>query len=211
MVVFSALGRAVLCPLMASDIHEPPAVPRGLLILVLSKLYLVTRGALVPEMVALDRATARPGTPVRPRRSADGTGPGATAGAAGPARRRLGAPAGYAALNARLTLLAPLAGFVASVPGVILLEAGRGARGAASSTSSSSSAAAVAGSPAPGRRAAPAAAGRAAAARPTRPRPGGADGRRPRSQPDAGAGDGPGRRRTWPGLQPSPTPRCCSA
>jgi len=61
---------------------------------VCSKLYLVTKGALVPEMAAL-------------------TGPDAA-----------GEQAGYATLNARLTLLGTIAGFVVSVPGVILYKLG---------------------------------------------------------------------------------------
>jgi len=52
MVVLSATGRAVLCPFMARDIHSLLLFPEAFLILVLSKVYLVTRGALVPEMVA---------------------------------------------------------------------------------------------------------------------------------------------------------------
>src|SRR5215472_14986877 len=94
MVVSSAVGRAVLCPLMATHIHSLLLFPLAFLVLVCSKLYLVTKGALVPEMAAL-------------------TGPDATA-----------EQAGYATLNARLTLLGTIAGFVVSVPGVILYKLG---------------------------------------------------------------------------------------
>jgi len=66
--------------------------PLAFLVLVLSKLYLVTRGALVPEVAA-------------------GTTPGVS-----------GEQASYATLNARLTLLGTVAGFVISVPGVIILK-----------------------------------------------------------------------------------------
>ena len=55
MVVFSAVGRLVICPFMARDIHSLLLFPEAFLILVLSKLYLVTRGALVPEMIAVGR------------------------------------------------------------------------------------------------------------------------------------------------------------
>ena len=94
MVVSSAVGRAVLCPLMATHIHSLLLFPLAFLVLVCSKLYLVTKGALVPEMAAL-------------------TGPDAA-----------GEQAGYATLNARLTLLGTIAGFVVSVPGVILYKLG---------------------------------------------------------------------------------------
>jgi hypothetical protein len=94
MVVSSAVGRAVLCPLMAMHIHSLLLFPLAFLVLVCSKLYLVTKGALVPEMAAL-------------------TGPGGE-----------GEQAGYATLNARLTLLGTLAGFVVSVPAVILYKIG---------------------------------------------------------------------------------------
>jgi MFS family permease len=92
MVVSSAIGRAVLCPLMALHIHSLYLFPLAFLVLVCSKLYLVTKGALVPEMAALD----------------------------GPDEQE----AGYATLNARLTLLGTLAGFVVSIPGVIFYKVG---------------------------------------------------------------------------------------
>jgi hypothetical protein len=121
MVVLSALARAGLCPLMARDIHSILLFPEAFLILVFSKLYSVTRGALVPEMAAIavleDRRDG----------ATDAVAPG-MAGAAGPApARRAGArralPTEFAVLNARLTLLGTAAGFIASLPGVILLKA----------------------------------------------------------------------------------------
>ena len=93
MVVASAVGQAVLCPLMATHIHSLLLFPLAFLVLVCQKLYLVTKGALVPEMAALD----------------------------GPDE---GEQAGYATLNARLTLLGTVAGFVASIPAVILYKLG---------------------------------------------------------------------------------------
>src|ERR1700687_4099126 len=53
LVVASALGRAVLCPFLARDIHSLLLFPEAFAMLVLSKVYLVTKGALVPEMAAL--------------------------------------------------------------------------------------------------------------------------------------------------------------
>ncbi|HLH28096.1 MAG TPA: hypothetical protein VKW77_04225, partial [Acidimicrobiales bacterium] len=58
MVVTSALGRAVLCPFVARDIHSLLLFPEAFLMLVLSKVYLVTKGAIVPEIAALDVAAA---------------------------------------------------------------------------------------------------------------------------------------------------------
>ncbi|HLN17769.1 MAG TPA: hypothetical protein VK277_13595 [Acidimicrobiales bacterium] len=128
MVVVSALGRAVLCPFMARDIHSLLLFPEAFLVLVLSKLYLVTRGALVPEMVAITPADERPigptGEDPPPMPGAAATGdPAMTVpvpgppGAAGPP-----AATSYAALNARLTLLGTAAGFIVSVPGVLILK-----------------------------------------------------------------------------------------
>jgi MFS family permease len=95
MVVAAAVGQAVLCPLMAMHIHGLLLFPLAFLVLVCQKLYLVTKGALVPEMAALSEPD-----------------------------KQTGEQAGYAPLNARLTLLGTLAGFVISVPGVILYKLG---------------------------------------------------------------------------------------
>jgi MFS family permease len=95
MVVASAIGRAVLCPLMALHIHSLLLFPLAFLVLVCSKLYLVTKGALVPEMAALQADSDESEE-----------------------------QAGYATLNARLTLLGTVAGFVVSVPAIILYKIG---------------------------------------------------------------------------------------
>jgi MFS family permease len=92
MAVISAVARAALCPFMAANIHSVLLFPLAFLVLVFSKLYLVTRGALVPEI------------------------------AAGMAPNAEGEKGTYATLNARLTLLGTVAGFVISVPGVIILK-----------------------------------------------------------------------------------------
>ncbi len=97
MVVASAVGRAVLCPLMALHIHSLLLFPLAFLVLVCSKLYLVTKGALVPEMAALQAHSPDAGESEQ---------------------------AGYATLNARLTLLGTVSGFVVSVPAVILYKLG---------------------------------------------------------------------------------------
>ncbi len=112
MAMASALGRCALCPLMASDTHSLLLFPEAFCILVLSKLYLVTRGALVPEMAA---AGGIVGSGER-----DGAGaPSASSAHPGSGQR---VRTEFAALNARLTLLGTLAGFAASVPGVVLLK-----------------------------------------------------------------------------------------
>ncbi len=125
--VSAAVGRAIICPFMAADIKTLLLFPEAFLVLVFSKLYLVTRGALVPEMMALTPAPSTP--PPSPGPEAFGPGnphadptvpPGGepTAPNAAPAA----ATPGYAALNARLTLLGTLAGFVAAIPGVPILD-----------------------------------------------------------------------------------------
>ncbi len=57
MVVASALGRLALCPLLGRDLHSLLLFPEAFAMLVLSKVYLVTKGALVPEMAALGMLT----------------------------------------------------------------------------------------------------------------------------------------------------------
>jgi len=150
-VVASALGRLALCPFLARDIHSLLLFPEAFAMLVLSKVYLVTKGALVPEMAALgmlDEPTGGPG-------SAETGTAGVTAGTlAEPEEGRAAsrsAPGGpvptppygtpviriedpgtgvsvvepdLATLNARLGLLASLAGFVFAVPAVIILKLG---------------------------------------------------------------------------------------
>ena len=110
MVVFSAVGRALLCPLMARDIHSLSLFPEAFLILVLSKLYLVTRGALVSEIASADAE--------RHEATSGHTAADAYLTEEGPS----GPPShGLAGWNAQLTLLGTLAGFVFSIPGIILL------------------------------------------------------------------------------------------
>jgi len=129
--VCSAVGRAAICPFMAADIHSLLLFPEAFLVLVLSKLYLVTRGALVPEMMSLTT------TPAGHHVSADpATEPNSETPTLETRSHRAHAPVpdpsespgqaasspGYAALNARLTLLGTLAGFAAAVPGIPILK-----------------------------------------------------------------------------------------
>jgi len=133
MVVFSALGRAALCPFIARDIHSLLLFPEAFVMLVLSKVYLVTKGALVPEMAALEMVDAGAG-------SAAGEPPPSvgTVGAPPPHTPPYGTPPtvhvddpvtgkdvvepDLATLNARLGLLASLSGFVFALPGVAILK-----------------------------------------------------------------------------------------
>ncbi len=185
MVMFAGAGRAVICPFMAANTHNLLLFPLAFLILVLSKLYLVTRGALVPEMANASpddlsgpitgrsgrTSPAAPshgpvtevppevpsfwhgealGFPVEPEdRMTEGSGTPSGAVPAGDGATV--AQVEFATLNARLTLLGTLAGFVASIPGVILLKTA-GAPGVLVFTAFVFAAAAVAGARLPVRR-----------------------------------------------------------
>jgi Major Facilitator Superfamily len=119
-IVFaSAAGRVVLCVLMAMSLHSLWLFPEAFCVLVLSKLYLVTRGALVPEMAAADQLESAEGV--------DDAGWPIAAhdddGAHGDVAASHDVAEGFAGFNAQLTLLGTLAGFVISVPGIGLLKA----------------------------------------------------------------------------------------
>jgi hypothetical protein len=144
-VVASALGRAVLCPFLARDIHSLLLFPEAFAMLVLSKVYLVTKGALVPEMAALgmldesiDPSTAvdetgdgsadppPPAVQSRARQAAEPTPPYGT-----PLVRvddpGTGAPViepDLATLNARLGLLASLSATAFALPAVAIFKLG---------------------------------------------------------------------------------------
>jgi hypothetical protein len=106
-IVFAAAaGRVVLCIFMAASIHSLWLFPEAFCVLVLSKLYLVTRGALVPEMAEaaeLERHARGQDLLV------EGHAPTEV-------------QEGYAGYNAQLTLLGTLAGFLVSLPGIGLLK-----------------------------------------------------------------------------------------
>jgi hypothetical protein len=57
-VVLSSAARAAVCLVMANDLHSPLLFPEAFTMLVLSKVYLVTKGSLVPLVVA---TSERPG------------------------------------------------------------------------------------------------------------------------------------------------------
>jgi len=109
-IVFaSAAGRVVLCILMAMSLHSLWLFPEAFCVLVLSKLYLVTRGALVPEMAVADQLK------VNAERVDDAGWPVTDEGP--------DVAEGFAGFNAQLTLLGTLAGFLISLPGIGLLKA----------------------------------------------------------------------------------------
>jgi hypothetical protein len=135
MVVTSAVGRAALCPFIARDIHSVLLFPEAFLMLVLSKVYLVTKGALVPEMAALEM----PGTSVGPgpdgpewldASSQGDTPPNPTPPYGMPPTVHVDDPVtgedvlepDLATLNARLGLLASLSGFVFALPAIAILK-----------------------------------------------------------------------------------------
>jgi len=132
MVVTSALGRAVLCVFLARDIHSLLLFPEAFAMLVLSKVFLITKGALVPEMAALGMLDVEPAAelpgdesraPTGSRAAPDPTPPYGTpaVGPGGPEVSAKVAP-GLAALNARLGLLASLSAFVAAGPAIVVLK-----------------------------------------------------------------------------------------
>jgi hypothetical protein len=113
-IVFaSAAGRTVLCVLMAMSLHSLWLFPEAFCVLVLSKLYLVTRGALVPEMAAADQLRVN-------AERVDEAGWPMADDAHDP---EPSVAEGFAGFNAQLTLLGTLAGFLISVPGIGLLKA----------------------------------------------------------------------------------------
>ncbi|HEY4928393.1 MAG TPA: MFS transporter [Acidimicrobiales bacterium] len=132
MVVTSALGRAVLCPFVARDIHSLLLFPEAFVMLVLSKVYLVTKGALVPEMAALEMVGADDPAPLD-----DAWADEADSGTANPTPPYGTPPIVHvddpvtgedvaepdlATLNARLGLLASLSGFMFALPAVAILK-----------------------------------------------------------------------------------------
>jgi hypothetical protein len=97
LVALSAGVRALLCWLMVDQLNTLWLFPLAFLLLVSSKLYVVTRGALVPEMARTDQF----------REHADRVGD-----AGGPNEER-GEEKGVAGFNAQWTLLGTLAGLLA--------------------------------------------------------------------------------------------------
>ncbi len=106
LVAFSAGVRAVLCILMAQHLNSLWLFPLAFLLLVSSKLYVVTRGALVPEMARSDQF----------REHGDHVGDGGWPSASPNGEK------GFAGFNAQLTLLGTISGLLAGTVGAGILK-----------------------------------------------------------------------------------------
>ena len=106
LVAISASVRAVLCWSMAQHLNSFWLFPEAFLVLVSSKLYVVTRGALVPEMARTDQFREH----------------AAQVGDAGWPSEGVTQEQGYAGFNAQLTLLGTFVGLVAGSVGAGLLK-----------------------------------------------------------------------------------------
>ncbi len=106
LVAISAGVRAVLCWLMAEHLNSLWLFPLAFLLLVSSKLYVVTRGALVPEMARTDQFREH----------------AAHVGDAGWPNEAANEAKGFAGFNAQLTLLGTLVGLVAGSLGAGILK-----------------------------------------------------------------------------------------
>lgn len=106
LVAASAGLRAVLCWSMSAHLHSLWLFPEAFLVLVSSKLYVVTRGALVPEMARTDQFRER----------------AAQVDQAGWPLDRAEEGQGFAGFNAQLTLLGTMAGLVVGSIGAGVLK-----------------------------------------------------------------------------------------
>jgi hypothetical protein len=106
LVATSALARGLLCWSMASHLNSWLLFPEAFLVLVSSKLYVVTRGTLVPEMARTDQFKEH----------------GGDVDAAGWPTNVVTTGAGFAGFNAQLTLLGTVAGLIAGSIGAGILK-----------------------------------------------------------------------------------------
>src|ERR1700722_17815840 len=121
LVITSTSLRAVVCIIMAGDVKSLLLFPEAFTMLVLSKIYLVTKGALVP--ILSSRQPIPPGGVAAPSDAVSSEGTVPVVSAAG---EKQAAPeqTELSVLNARLGLLASLAGFVAALPAILILKLG---------------------------------------------------------------------------------------
>ena len=106
LVAASAGVRVVLCWMMSQHLHSLWLFPMAFLVLVSSKLYVVTRGALVPEMARTDQLREH----------------SARVGMAGWPSGGEEQETGFAGFNAQLTLLGTLVGLIAGSIGAGVLK-----------------------------------------------------------------------------------------
>jgi hypothetical protein len=113
--VVSAACRAVVCLIMAVGLKSLLLFPEAFTMLVLSKVYLVTKGSLVPLLIG-NRADAEAA------RQAPQAGPGAPAAATAENGETSVDHNRLATANAQLGLLASLTAFAASLPAIAVLK-----------------------------------------------------------------------------------------
>jgi hypothetical protein len=106
LVALSAGFRVVLCWSMSQHLNSLWLFPLAFLVLISSKLYVVTRGALVPEMARTDQFREHAGK----------------VGEAGWPTHEAEEKKGFAGFNAQLTLLGTLVGLIAGSVGAGLLK-----------------------------------------------------------------------------------------
>jgi len=106
LVALSAGLRAILCWSMSQHLNSLWLFPEAFLVLISSKLYVVTRGALVPEMARTDQFREH----------------AAKVGESGWPQRDEKDENGFAGFNAQLTLLGTLVGLLAGSVGAGLLK-----------------------------------------------------------------------------------------
>jgi hypothetical protein len=107
LVASSALARVILCFSMSQHLSSWILFPEAFLVLVSSKLYVVTRGTLVPEMARTDQFRQH-------SQRVDDAG--------WPSRSGETSDAGYAGFNAQLTLLGTIMGLLMGIIGVGILK-----------------------------------------------------------------------------------------
>jgi hypothetical protein len=106
LVALSASARAVLCWMMSEHLNSLWLFPMAFLVLISSKLYVVTRGALVPEMARTDQLREH----------------STSVGSAGWPSAAAQQEKGFSGFNAQLTLLGTISGLLAGSIGAGMLK-----------------------------------------------------------------------------------------
>jgi hypothetical protein len=106
LVALSASCRAVLCWMMSEHLNSLWLFPMAFLVLISSKLYVVTRGALVPEMARTDQLREH----------------STSVGGAGWPSAATQQEKGFSGFNAQLTLLGTISGLLAGSIGAGMLK-----------------------------------------------------------------------------------------